>query len=101
DLRTMRAHLEPVRAPDLLGPLVDVALGDLDDGTARLADQVMVMHRRAEPIARFRRVFAQDVDRPFALEEVQRTVHGGKTDLAAARAQPAVKLLRRKRVSPF
>jgi hypothetical protein len=89
----MRAHLEAVRAPNFVGPLVHVALWDLDDRSTRLAHEVMVVDRRAQAVARFRGILAKHVDRTLALEQMQRPVNSRQTNLASPRAQPAVQLL--------
>jgi hypothetical protein len=95
----MRAHRETVRARNLLRPLVDITLGDLDDTATALANEMMVMTGRAHAVPRLRRIVSQHVDRVVFREQAQGPIHGRETDPAPALTQSIVRLLRRERLT--
>jgi hypothetical protein len=83
---------EPVllRAP--LHPRLEIAVGELDDAVAARADEMVVMHVAAEPVAELARVVGEGVDGALLVEERQRAVHGCQPDAGALSSQPVVEL---------
>lgn len=88
---------ESTPSRDARRPLADIAFGDLLDTTARLADEVVMVLDRAQPIPQLHRILPQNVDHAVIREHPERPVDGGEAGPAPGVAEPVVQLLGRER----
>lgn len=88
------ADREAVPTRPLPDPGVEVAVGDLDDEVAALADEVMVMSFAAEAVAGLAGMVAERIDRAARAECRERPVDRRETDPLALGGEGRVDLLR-------
>lgn len=93
----MRSDPEPTPARDTRSPLTHVAFRDLLNTAAGLADEVVVMLDRAQPVPELHRILPQYVDDAVLGEHPKRAVHGREPGAAAGVPQAVVQLLCRQR----
>ena len=93
-LDAVRRHPEPVRVAEPRQPRVEVALVELDDAVAALADQVVVVSAAAQAVAGLARAVRERVDSAALGQRREGAVDGCEADALALRAQAIVDLLR-------
>jgi hypothetical protein len=85
---------EPMTSGEPARKRLDVALVDLDDGSATSADEMVVMPRRTEAIRGLATLLRDDLDCPLGLQRREGPVHGGQPDARGDAAGRAMQVLR-------
>lgn len=75
-------------------PLVEIAIAQLDDPVALLADEMVMVAAATQPVARLARMVQQCVDRAGAAQRSERPVHRRESDPLAGLEQGRMDLLR-------